>query len=322
MPAKELLISLPEKALPQCNPNLMPFHIHYTGPALVSSFLRVKKFEATEVEKDGQEVTEDVVGKTLETKTVDKDSSKDVEMASESQEDAKNPSPSTDSANATPSLSRTDSQSTIAVSESKTPSLLSSASTSSATLASTTPAPGPPPLEDTDKRFVSAFRGRTIHGLTIDLPTGFGGLVMQTENPNQAKAGLADPKTNARVNAEKSSKKGKKKKVEEEAPSTRRRGRLTRSALASSNPTKPIEVVDDEPDEVMADATASTEQSLAVEDMVDAEDATATRYLVPTAQFSSFTLWQPDRVVDKGRDEYYRSITEWISLANEIHRTD
>ncbi|KAJ7173647.1 ribonuclease H2, subunit C [Mycena filopes] len=44
--------------------------------------------------------------------------------------------------------------------------------------------------------------------------------------------------------------------------------------------------------------------------------------LMPTAQFSSFVLWHPDIPVDPGRDEYLRSLTEWIHLANEIHRVE
>ncbi|KAJ7708786.1 ribonuclease H2, subunit C [Mycena rosella] len=54
----------------------------------------------------------------------------------------------------------------------------------------------------------------------------------------------------------------------------------------------------------------------------DPEDQTSARTLMPTAQFSSFVLWHPDIPVDPGRDEYLRSLTEWIRLADEIHRLE
>ncbi|KAJ7272619.1 ribonuclease H2, subunit C [Mycena haematopus] len=52
------------------------------------------------------------------------------------------------------------------------------------------------------------------------------------------------------------------------------------------------------------------------------ENGQKPRTLLPTAHFSSFVLWHPDIPVDPGRDEYLRSLTEWIRLADEIHRVD
>ncbi|KAF8196888.1 ribonuclease H2, subunit C [Mycena galopus ATCC 62051] len=59
-----------------------------------------------------------------------------------------------------------------------------------------------------------------------------------------------------------------------------------------------------------------------VEDDEVTEDGQNRRTLMPTAQFSSFVLWNPDIPVDPGRDEYLRSFTEWIRLADEIHRIE
>jgi ribonuclease H2 subunit C len=50
----------------------------------------------------------------------------------------------------------------------------------------------------------------------------------------------------------------------------------------------------------------------------DAENGGSSRTLLPTAQFSSFVLWHPDIPVDSGRDEYLRSLTEWVRLADEV----
>lgn len=48
------------------------------------------------------------------------------------------------------------------------------------------------------------------------------------------------------------------------------------------------------------------------------ENGQNSRTLIPTTQFSSFVLWHPDIPVDPGRDEYLRSLTEWIRLADEV----
>ncbi|KAJ7807303.1 hypothetical protein B0H14DRAFT_2873754 [Mycena olivaceomarginata] len=54
----------------------------------------------------------------------------------------------------------------------------------------------------------------------------------------------------------------------------------------------------------------------------EAENGQNSRILKPTAQFSSFVLWHPDIPVDPARDEYLRSLTEWIRLADEIHHVE
>ncbi|KAJ7643351.1 ribonuclease H2, subunit C [Mycena polygramma] len=68
-----------------------------------------------------------------------------------------------------------------------------------------------------------------------------------------------------------------------------------------------------------------TRSAMRDDDEMDAEDdetKITSRTLTPTAQFSSFVLWHPDIPVDPGRDEYLRSLTEWIRLADEIHRVE
>ncbi|EPQ56192.1 hypothetical protein GLOTRDRAFT_137996 [Gloeophyllum trabeum ATCC 11539] len=46
------------------------------------------------------------------------------------------------------------------------------------------------------------------------------------------------------------------------------------------------------------------------------------RTLTPTHVFPSFTLWHPDIPVDEARDEYWRSLQEWVTLSHEIHACD
>jgi len=108
-------------------------------------------------------------------------------------------------------------------------------------------------VTDATKRFIATFRGRTVHGLKVQLPPGYTGVVM---------AGGA--------------------------PAAGELNRRTRSVARGD------------------------------EDEMDTDEK-CTRTLVPTARFSSFVLWHPDMPVDPGRDEYARTLTEWIRLANEVH---
>jgi hypothetical protein len=48
------------------------------------------------------------------------------------------------------------------------------------------------------------------------------------------------------------------------------------------------------------------------------EDHEPSRSLVPDAQFSSFILWNADIPVDDGRDEYLRSLSEWVKLSAQV----
>ncbi|KAH9971005.1 hypothetical protein BGW80DRAFT_1325058, partial [Lactifluus volemus] len=35
-------------------------------------------------------------------------------------------------------------------------------------------------------------------------------------------------------------------------------------------------------------------------------------------RFDSFVLWHPDNPVDEGKDEYLRSLSEWVNIAAEV----
>ena len=73
--------------------------------------------------------------------------------------------------------------------------------------------------------------------------------------------------------------------------------------------------------------TRSTRRKMECEDQED-EDGTeqasetetseAVRELVPSHTFESFILWNPDRHVDEGQDEYIRTLKEWTALAAEV----
>ena len=343
----------------------MPFHIDYTGPANVSRFMKIEKVKLEELVEERKEPLNDeeavggVEGIGEAPMNIDapgtegpaplRRTATDVEMH-DSTTAITNAMPNADTdteippsaSTSTPMMlctSRTEStiiESQSAIIQSQ-PTLSTSTSTTFASSSSTSLSPHPttatatPPtlLEDADKRFISTFRGRTIHGLTIDLPPGYGGLVLRREGndvvPGTGDADVADIKGKGRPKSGKNSlagTKGKGKEQEQEKQNKKappRRGRLTRSATIS----KPeVIAVGEEPaqedvdeDDKMAD-TIPTPDDVADEEVPNEYPV---RRLIPHAQFSSLTLWHQDRPVDKGRDEYCRTLIEWIALSREVN---
>ncbi|KAJ7156870.1 ribonuclease H2, subunit C [Mycena crocata] len=134
-------------------------------------------------------------------------------------------------------------------------------------------------------RFVATFRGRTLQGLKVELPCGYAGVTMTGEGTAKTGSiGRLKTKIKRTMNAK------------ERGSKT---GRATRSATR-----------------------AEYEDEMEGVEEPDGDDQKNARTLIPTAQFSSFVLWHPDIPVDPGRDEYLRSLTEWIRLADEIHRVE
>jgi hypothetical protein len=119
-----------------------------------------------------------------------------------------------------------------------------------------------------------------MQGLTVDLPEGFSGIVLSSEDIGKRKVveRPAAPR-----------KKGEKK-----------GGRATRRSMRDRK-----DDVDDDGDVTMEDQEAC-------------EDSESTKTLRATSKFSSFTLWNADVDVDEGRDEYLRSLSEYQRLSAEV----
>lgn len=132
------------------------------------------------------------------------------------------------------------------------------------------------------KRFVAAFRGRQMYGQAMDMPSGYGGLVLRAPLDSKGKD-------------------------KEEANKARPMSR-TRVATRRLKRTK-ADVPADEPEEGNdGDCTADS----------DMNPSPPTKILAPLSTFSSFMLWTPDRPLDEGRDEYARALMEWTRLATEV----
>ncbi|KAA1470137.1 hypothetical protein DENSPDRAFT_879481 [Dentipellis sp. KUC8613] len=249
MSAPNITIEPPKSALELKEPHLMPFHIDHTGPAPVSTYFRIKP------------------------------------ATSSSPEPPQLPTPPTLTSQG--SISSDKENAAVEVDGTEEPQSQQTASTST-----TPPAPipeaavveTPPEVASSEPsndlpRFVSAFRGRTVHGLSVALPAGYGGVILQ---------GDAETSHHGKPDAT-------------EASKTTRKGKERRSTRS-----KPTAAEEDE--------NADME--------VDEDDAPRTRALRPTARFDSFMLWNPDIPPDLGQDTYVRSMTEWITLASEIHRIE
>jgi hypothetical protein len=134
------------------------------------------------------------------------------------------------------------------------------------------------------QRYTAAFRGRAVQGLEVELPAGYGGIVF---NDASASAGPSQrPKSTTFA--------------KKPAPSAKSRRRPSRQASAME--------VDDDPLDGDADDIGGAQPNGCIEP----------KMLVPSAQFSSFVLWNPDIPVDEGQDEYLRSLKEWVALTHEV----
>ncbi|KAF9522369.1 ribonuclease H2, subunit C [Crepidotus variabilis] len=360
-------VSDTEGSLVACKPNLMPFHIQYTGPASVRTFMLVEKLKFKGNDGSNSKLKETSNPKTTDSGVVEmkRETSKmdvDVDTPPVSVDVSEAISPEEDVDMAPVTLTRTntepiivDSQPEITPSTSILTSMPSSSTLAvSAATSQTSISVGPsasssslvqaPLLEDLDKRVVSSFRGRTIHGLEVEVPAGYIGVVFKAEGGDSTQGAgtteAAEEKvekkrgrtrqdtTSSRAKASASTSSAKKDSAqdEDEEPTrlTRRRGRFTSSAVPMKGTVITIED-DDKPEETtdtpMVDLT-NEDEAPAAEDSPTTKDDLPTRKITPQAQFASFTLWQADRVVDKTNDEYMKALTEWVGLASEIHRTD
>ncbi|KIK68774.1 hypothetical protein GYMLUDRAFT_68607 [Collybiopsis luxurians FD-317 M1] len=240
------IVSPPSKDVPQCTPNLMPFHIAHDGPAPVSTYFRVEdaKTHVASPEPQHHNSNADVAPE---------------ERAGNGDIDAGGPSASSPQVPAVEPEAGSSGISTLS----------------------------PHTVANEQPRFISAFRGRTVQGLKVDLPEGYTGVVFQSGDEGKKKS------------KGKPAVKGKGKlKVQDEMRTTRR---STRSRIADD-----MDVDESEDD-------GEEDENL--------EGAMSTLNLEPSAQFKSFVLWHPDLPVDTGKDEYISSIEEWMKIAAVLHQT-
>ena len=235
--------------LPTCSPNLMPFHIEYSGSAPISTYFRVKPAPSRVGVPAGE--PEGVKGGASTTT------------------DGEDVIPSTEVANCVENAVHVDEEAVV-VGQTPENSLYEEK--------------GLPSLgrrvAGGAKRFVAAFRGRTVHGIQVELPEGYCGVVLRAGGEVNG-----SPVEVVREKAKTGRVKGKK---------------LTRSSRKAMD-IDDVEAYEDE--RTMG---------------LGAGDGGSFRTLQPAETFKSFVLWQADYPVDEGRDEYYRSLTEWTTLSAQV----
>ena len=254
--APALKVASHDLPLSSSTPHLMPFHISYSGPAPISTYFRINPTSPPTYGRDERPPPA-------------------VPPLSESQES-------------------TDSQATLVAGSSANPSESSIATlASSSTLmdvdiderdASQDASTRPPNANSS--HFAASFRGRAMHGVEVDLPEGYAGIVLRAPSDNAKGKGAAS---------------GAKAREEDRKPKSKSKGRTTRRSKREPEP----EVVE-------------VEDGHEGEDWPTPLDEGAARVLQPVSTFSSFVLWHPDVPVDEARDEYLRSLTEWTRLAAEV----
>ena len=160
--------------------------------------------------------------------------------------------------------------------------------------------PLPPPglakrVTDATTRFISSFRGRTIQGLKVELPEGYGGLILRADVIG-SETNVDNGRMNVNRNAQGKQKAGK--------PS---KGRTTRSTAC-------VEMSGDDVDNAIE--VDGDDHEMNLKEQVGS--GATVRTLTPSSRFSSFILWHPDNPVDETRDEYFRSLKEWTQLTHEV----
>jgi len=291
-------------SVPSCKPNLMPFHIDYNGPAAVSTFMHVEKL-VDHVESAGHDLP-------VQTKNPPENCS----VIASGEALRLQTTQGSNTFDDPPTLARTATESTFLTESSSSSSNLLSASFSQFPTKSQDP-----PIEDLDNRFISTFRGRSIHGLTINLPAGYAGVVLRAPSDQDS----FDGNTLVASSGTRRGDEQRTKNVDldvEVSWGQRRRGRLRSSAAPRKGTV--IAISDDDPQSSISLNDKPFGHDIEMAEPLSTPNAFdgRLRILVPTARFHSFTLWQADHMVNKSNDEYWRTLTEWIGLADAIHNID
>ena len=149
------------KGLPTRVPHLMPFHIQHTGPAPVSTYFRIRPHFSPSLSSPASKTTftsgDNESGST--TTVADTEVTvEDKESAPLAVADAVVPAAPTAEAEVITKSTASRVQRTGAIAR----------------------------LTDSAKRFVSSFRGRTVHGVEVALPNGFVGIVLRGDAHGKA----------------------------------------------------------------------------------------------------------------------------------------
>lgn len=187
----------------------------------------------------------------------------------------------------------------------------------------------PPPSDassaPTRRVYSAAFRGRTIHGVDVQVPEGYSGVTLHVDPSSTATAPAAS--TAATTSKRKRANASKAPEPHKFAKSlTGRRGPTRSKALA--------EVAEEDDDNsqntLVGDAGGENDTyAFMSEEIVNEEpisdmstqaleDSPSLRQLMSTGSFESMIVWAPDVPPDNTRDEFIRAIDDWTRLADVV----
>ena len=145
--------------LPVRVPHLMPFHIQHTGPAPVSTYFRIRPHAGPDPSLPSGDSQTEPTTATVNTKVVLHEEKENLSAAADADRVVEGPAAA---------------EVDIAVANVKAP-------------ASHVQQSGPiRRLSESAKRFISSFRGRTVHGVEVTLPKGYAGIVLRGDTNDQA----------------------------------------------------------------------------------------------------------------------------------------
>jgi ribonuclease H2 subunit C len=293
-----VLASIPNiSSLKECRPNLMPFHINYSGLAPISTYLIVESARETvgapsptpdQLTKEGEGVHDENMDGTSEDAKASCSGAVTMETDLKLLPEEMAVPPSTEHEVCWEDASRDITAAEVQdISHNHRETHLPPCNAAKPQPIPTVRLPLAKRVTDATTRFISSFRGRTIQGLKVELPRGYVGVVLKADGK------LGEPTKVTRKARDDMKGKGAKSKW---------KGRSTRNSAR------------------VIDVDAEEENNM--DEIMDVDepfvDPAAVRSLVPVSQFSSFVLWHADHPVDEGRDEYFRSLTEWTRLAHEV----
>ncbi|KAH8078269.1 ribonuclease H2, subunit C [Filobasidium floriforme] len=185
--------------------------------------------------------------------------------------------------------------------------------------------PGPPTSEETSEEkvqkqgdgsiTVAAFRGRRVQAYTLGLPEGYTGLVLTAPSlASRMNPSAPQIQGHAQSNTVKNLKREESPSLSfDAAPGLRRSPRKRNNVDVLELPVTRRSLQPDTLPELDQDHHLDL-------DLLQPAPPIFSRTLLPTASFSSLTIWNPDGPLDEGKDEYCRTLGEWMSLNSVLHQ--
>jgi hypothetical protein len=168
---------------------------------------------------------------------------------------------------------------------------------------------------ESEVQYSAAFRGRRVVSHNVRLPPDYVGLLLEQKQTSHSSAqDLArhDPSSGGGTTVKKAvTKAGDRAKAlkEKAAAKLNKAGKRKSKYFQDEEEREPQDEGNEAPGGHDVDHAIETGQG---------QKPVNEQVMNVAGKFDDFTLWHPDGPVDQGRDEYIRSLNEWITLAGEV----